>query len=188
MLVSLNVLPPFRVRMTEYRQRETHHKGINRFLGVGFENGYSFPIALLSIPESDALKEARDSLELKEGRHTCRRETRKEHPKSQQDEEYYGHQSDMPVEISLRMNLKRWHSLTRSTSLAMQTLTSLLTSVQTGRRLTWAVYQGSEECQRGIDESNRSLFGSRHPWGGWLEWGKEGLSKKHSGRVLIQDL
>lgn len=173
------------IRMTEYNAAETHHKGINRFLGgVGLENGYSFLIALLSIPESDALEEVRESLELKEGMTYMPKRNPKRTPKEpKEDEEYYvSINLDMPVEISLEDEFEVMALLDRIEDKLGDADIDEPSDIGTdGKTIDMGWYiKGLKNASEVLTKATEVYSALGIPGRGWLEWGKEGLSKKYT--------
>lgn len=173
------------IRMTEYSQAETHHQGIERFLmSVFADNGYAFLIALLSLPESDALEEVRESLELKEGMTYMPKKNPKRTPKeAKTDEEYrVSIELDMPVEINLDNEVEVLALLDRIEDKVGDAGIDEPSGIGTDGRtidMSWYI-KGLENASDTLTQVTEIYSALGIPGRGWLEWGNERLSQKYT--------
>lgn len=177
------------IRMTEYAKAENHAEGINRFLAsVRVENGYSFLVALLSLDESDALEEVRDSLQPQQGMTFMppgtKRNPKKRKPKqAKEDEEYYvSINLDMPVEISLEDEFEVMALLDRIEDKLDDAEIDEPSDIGTdGKTIDMGWYiKGLKNASEVLTKATEVYSALGIPGRGWLEWGKEGLSKKYT--------
>jgi len=174
------------IGMTAYEGAKSHQNGINRFIGtVNQENGFPFLLALLSSDLSSAL----EGVELRERPGfammppKARRNPVRKPKEAKEGEEYYvSIKLDMPVEISLNNEVEVMELLDRiEAKLDDEEIDDPSDIGTDGKTIDMGWYvKGLKNASETLEKATEVYSELGIPGRGWLEWGKEGLSKKYT--------